>query len=50
MSSNMKNATPAQAKQPLYVTPQNRVSFVNKKAALAAKGGAKGGFLCQTLK
>jgi hypothetical protein len=50
VSSNMKNATPPQAKQPLYVTPQNSVSFVNKKAALAARGRAKGDFLCQTLR
>ena len=40
MSSNMKNATLPQAKQLSYLNSQDRVTFVNKLAALAARGGA----------
>jgi len=54
MSSNMKNATPpledaaceavrlnpSFSGKPSYVTPQDRVTFVNKLAALAARSGA----------
>jgi len=40
ISSNMKNATLPQAKQPSYLNSQDRVTFVNKLAALAARSGA----------
>ena len=54
MSSNMKNATlpledaacdavrlnPAFSGKPSYLNSQDRVTFVNKLAALAARGGA----------
>ena len=37
----MKNATLPHAKQPSYVTPQHRVTFVNKLADLVATSSEK---------
>jgi hypothetical protein len=47
MSSNMKNATLPHAKQPSYVTPQDRVTFVNKLADLVATSAEQMWFFMQ---